>query len=181
MRSSLPVVNLSEAKYECIFGRGCDGLCCRDGQPPIYPEEIACLDANLEKFLPHLRPEARQLVEQAGYLSEQREYGQPVPRVADGWCVFFNQGCVLHKVGAEEGDKYRYKPAACALFPLARNEKDEWYVRQWGYEDEKWDLFCLDPQATSKPAAESLEEEIRLAQRFTEEEAADPFAADDSL
>ncbi len=67
-------------------------------------------------------------------------------RVVDGWCVFFNQGCVLHKVGAAEGDTYRYKPAACALFPLARNDKDEWYVRQHGYEDEQWDVFCLDPR-----------------------------------
>ncbi|HEY7423713.1 MAG TPA: DUF3109 family protein [Gemmataceae bacterium] len=173
MRSSLPVVNLSEAKYECIFGRGCDGICCQNGRPPVYPEEVECLDANLEKFLPHLRPEARQLVEKAGYLSGRRKYGLPMMRVVAGWCVFFNQGCVLHKVGAEEGDKYLYKPAVCALFPLAKNDKDEWYIRQWDYEDEEWDLFCLDPQATSKPAAESLEEEIRLAQCFTEEEAAD--------
>lgn len=182
MRSSLPVVNLSEAKYECIFGRGCDGLCCRGSRPPVYPDEVERLDSNLEKFLVHLRPKARQLVEQAGYRSGRRKYGLPMLRVVDGWCVFFNRGCVLHKVGAEEGDKNRYKPAACALFPLAKNDKDEWYVRQWGYEDEKWDLFCLDPQATSKPAAESLEEEIRLAQHFTEEEAANgPCATGDSL
>ena len=49
-------------------------------------------------------------------------------RVQDSWCVFFNQGCVLHKVGAAEGDKYRYKPAPCALFPLGRTEKGDWYV-----------------------------------------------------
>ena len=36
-------------------------------------------------------------------------------RVVDGWCVFFNQGCVLHKLGASEGDKFRYKPAPCSL------------------------------------------------------------------
>jgi Fe-S-cluster containining protein len=185
MRSSLPIVNLSEAKFECIFGRGCDGLCCRDGRPPIYEEETELLDANLEKFLPHLRPEARKLVARAGYQSARRKCDLPMLRVVDGWCVFFNQGCVLHKVGAEEGDKYRYKPVACSLFPLARNDKDEWYIRQWGLEDEKWDLFCLDPRAATKPAAESLEEEIRLARHFTEEEAADAaqgtFAAGESL
>jgi Fe-S-cluster containining protein len=171
MRSSLPVVNLSEAKFECIFGRGCDGICCRNGRPPMYPEEIELLDANLDKILPHLLPQARQLVEQKGYLSERQKTGLPMLRVLDGWCVFFHQGCVLHKVGAAEGDSYRYKPAACALFPLARNDKNEWYVRQHGYEDEKWNLFCLDPRATSLPAAESLQEEIRLAERYTAEEA----------
>lgn len=174
MRSSLPVVNLSEATFECIFGRGCDGICCRNGRPPVYPEEIERLDADLEKFLPHLRPEARQLVESEGCFSGRRRHGLPMLRVVGGWCVFFHQGCVLHKVGAAEGDPYRYKPAACALFPLARNDKDEWYVRQHGYEKESWNLFCLDPRATSKPAAESLQEEMGLAERYMAEEMANP-------
>jgi hypothetical protein len=170
MVGSLPVLNLSQAKYECIFGRGCDGICCQNGRPPVYPEEQERIDANLEKLLPHLRPEARALIEQNGYLSERSKLGLPMMRVQDGWCVFFHQGCVLHKVGAEEGDKYRYKPAACALFPLARDENDRWYVRQWGYKDEKWDVFCLHPEASPQPAAESLREEIALARHFTEQE-----------
>jgi Fe-S-cluster containining protein len=169
MRNSLPVINLSEATFECIFGRGCDGICCQNGRPPVYPDEAERLDAHVEKFLPHMRPEARQVLEQNGYLSGRRKFGLPMLRVVGGWCIFFHQGCVLHKVGAAEGDKYRYKPSACALFPLARNDADEWYVRQQGYDKEKWDLFCLDPQASTKPAAESLEEEIRLAERFTRE------------
>lgn len=173
MRSSLPVVNLSEAKFECIFGRGCDGICCQNGRPPVYPDEVERLDANLDRFLPHLRPEARQLVERQGYLSNRRKLDLPMLRVSDGWCVFFNQGCVLHKVGAAEGDIFRYKPAACALFPLARNARDEWYVRQHGYENEEWNLFCLAPQATAKPSAESLQEEIRLAERYTAEQEAE--------
>jgi hypothetical protein len=170
MRSSLPVVNLSEATYECIFGRGCDGICCQNGRPPVYPDEAELIDANLEKFLPHLRPEARQLLEKHGYLSGRRKLGLPMLRVIGGWCIFFHQGCVLHKVGAAEGDKHRYKPCACALFPLARNDKGDWYVRQQGYEKEEWDLFCLDPRASTKPAAESLQEEIALAESFTSEE-----------
>ncbi len=170
MRSSLPVVNLSQATYECIFGRGCDGICCQNGRPPVYPDEAERIDANLEKFLPHLRPEAQQLLEKQGYLSGRRKLGLPMLRVVSGWCIFFNQGCVLHKVGAAEGEKHRYKPCACALFPLARNDKGEWYVRQHGYDNEEWDLFCLDPDASTKPAAESLREEIALAEGFTSDE-----------
>jgi hypothetical protein len=170
MVGSLPVVNLSEAKYECVYGRGCDGLCCRNGRPGVYPDEVQRIDAALAKFLPQLRPEARALVERSGYLSRRTRGGLPMVRVVGGWCVFFHQGCVLHKVGAEEGDKYRYKPAACALFPLARDEHDRWYVRQWGYQDEDWDIFCLNPQASPVPAAESLRDEVELARVYTEQE-----------
>ncbi len=117
MVGSLPVINLSEAKFECIYGRGCDGICCQNGRPPVYPEEVERIDANLDRFLPHLRPEARDLIQSEGYLSRRTKGGLPMLRVIDGWCVFFHQGCVLHKVGAAEGDKYRYKPAPCALLP----------------------------------------------------------------
>jgi hypothetical protein len=170
MVGSLPVINLREAKFECTYGRGCDGICCHNGRPGLYPEEIECLDANLDKFLPHLRAEARALVEQQGYQSRRRRHGLPMLRVAKAWCVFFNQGCVLHKVGAAQGDKYRYKPAACALFPLAKDKNDRWYIRQRGLNGEPWDLFCLDPQNSSRSAAESLGEEMALAMRYDSEQ-----------
>ena len=169
MGGSLPVLNLSEAKFECVFGRGCDGICCRNGRPMVYPEEVERLDAHLDRFLPRLRPEARAVVEKVGYLSRRHRLGLPMLRVVGGWCVFFHQGCVLHQVGAEEQDKYRYKPAACALFPLAKDEHDRWYVRQKGYKREKWDLFCLDPQTSPLPAADSLKEEVGLARQYDEE------------
>jgi hypothetical protein len=172
MLASLPVLNLSDAKYECIFGRGCDGICCRNGRPGIYPEEVELIDTHLEKFLPEMRREARDRLIEAGYLSRRCRHGLPMLRVVGGWCIFFNQGCVLHKVGAAEGDKYRYKPAACALFPLARDEHDRWYVRQKGYQNERWDLFCLDPDSSALAAAESLQAEIALAARYTQEEEA---------
>lgn len=167
--TDLPVVNLHSATYECTFGRGCDGVCCREGRPLIYPEEIANLQANLHRFLPLLRPRARAVVEKRGFVSSRRRLGQPLLRVADGWCVFFNADCVLHRVGAAEGDKFRYKPAVCSLFPLQQNEHDQWYVRQHGFEDETWDLFCLDPRNSAVSAAESLRDELALAKRFDDE------------
>jgi Protein of unknown function (DUF3109) len=169
MATSLPVINASEATFDCIFGRGCDGICCQNGRPGVYPDEEVRIAKNLRKFLPHLRPEARTLIEKSGYLSNRRKHGLPMLRVVGGWCVFFHEGCVLHKVGAAEGDKYRYKPAPCALFPLAKNAKDEWYVRQWGVENEEWDVFCLNPQASPRLATESMAEEMALAQRYDRE------------
>jgi hypothetical protein len=171
MAKSLPVVNLSEATFECIFGRGCDGICCQNGRPGLYPDEQDRIAGNLAKFMPELRPEAKALIEASGCLSNRRKHGLPMLRVIGGWCVFFNQGCVLHKVGAVEGDKYRYKPAECSLFPLAKNAAGDWYVRQHGYEDEEWDLFCLSPAHSTVPASESLREEIALGRRYDAEAA----------
>jgi hypothetical protein len=167
----LPILNLAEARFECTFGHGCRGNCCRNGRPLIYPEEAARIESKLPVILPALRPEARRAVEKGGYVSRRRKRGYPAARVSDGWCVFFNEGCVLHRMGAAEGDPLRYKPAVCALFPLDRDEHNRWYVRQWGFQGEIWDLFCLDPGASAIPAAESLRDEISLARRFTEEEA----------
>jgi Fe-S-cluster containining protein len=169
MRTSLPVLNLSEATFECIFGRGCDGICCQNGRPGVYPEEQRIIRKHLKKFLPELRPEARKAIEKQGHLSRRLRDGMPMLRVVGGWCVFFNKGCVLHKVGAAEGDRYRYKPAMCSLFPLGKTLDDEWYVRQWGVQDEKWGLFCLNPEASSLLAKKSLQGEIELARRYDEE------------
>jgi hypothetical protein len=169
MPHSLPILNLTEARYECTYGRGCDGVCCREGRPPVYPEEAARIDASLEKILPLLRGEARAVVRKKGYLSRRIHAGQPTVRNAGGWCVFFNEGCVLHKVGEAEGDKFRYKPSICSLFPIQADEHGNWYIRQKGFKGEEWDLFCLDPAASPKRAAESLKEELALAQRFEDE------------
>jgi hypothetical protein len=178
MAGSLPVINLAEAKFECIYGRGCDGICCKNGRPGVYPDELERIENHLDKFLPHLRPEALEVIAERGYLSNRKKQGLPMLRVVEGWCVFFNQGCVLHKVGAMEGDKYLYKPAVCALFPLGKDERNQWYVRQKGLNSESWNLFCLDPNISRQPAAESLQEEIELAYRYTleAEEAVEPAA-----
>jgi hypothetical protein len=52
---------------------------------------------------------------------------------------------------------------------LAKNEAGDWYVRQHGYEDEEWDLFCLSPAHSAVRAAESLREEIALGRRYDAE------------
>lgn len=173
-KKSLPMVtvtNLSEARFECTFGRGCEGLCCRNGRPGLVPSEIELLNSHLHRILPLLRSEARQYVEKRGYLTRRRRASLPLVAVVKGWCVFFNQGCVLHKLGAAEGDKFRYKPYQCVVFPLLQDDDGTWYVRQWGYKNEPWDLFCLNPQNTTVPAAESLREELEyIAKLQTDEE-----------
>src|SRR5262245_29358621 len=122
MAVELTIVNLNEAKFECTYGRGCDGVCCHEGRPVVYPEEIENITANLQKFVPLMRPAAQAAVKKSGFLTpRRRRVGQRVVKAPGGPCVFFNEGCVLHRVGAAEGDKLRYKPAVCALFPIQQN------------------------------------------------------------
>ena len=64
--SRLTIANLATATFDCTFGRGCEGVCCRNGRPPIYPDEVARIDSVLPDLLPELRPAARHAVERAG-------------------------------------------------------------------------------------------------------------------
>lgn len=166
MSVPLTVVNLAAATFECVYGRGCDGFCCRNGRPSVSAEDVARIDGQINRILPMLRPAARELIEAKGFTSNRLKLGRPMVRVVDGWCVFHNDGCVLHKIGMEDGESYRYKPEQCALFPLDQNRDGEWYVRQWGHEGEQWDLFCLNPNQSRVPAAESLKAELELAARI---------------
>jgi hypothetical protein len=169
MYKDLPVINLQAATYECTFGRGCDGVCCREGKPLLYADEIIRIGENLARFLPLMRPAASRVAARRGFLSGRQRLGEQTMRVVGGWCIFFHGGCVLHQVGAAEGDKFRYKPAVCSLFPIQRNDDGQWYVRQKGFAGERWDLFCLDPTNCNRRAAESLHEELSLAKRFDDE------------
>lgn len=163
----LPLLNADQATFECTFGRGCEGLCCRNGRPGLYDDERRRIVRNLQRILPLMRPAARKLVEKNGVVTRRTREGLPLVPVVDGWCVFFNAGCVLHKLGAEEGDKFRYKPIQCSLFPLLPDDDGNWYVRQHGYKNEPWDLFCLSPSNSKVPAVQSLQEEMALAARLT--------------
>ncbi|HEY1186149.1 MAG TPA: DUF3109 family protein [Gemmata sp.] len=164
---SLVVSNADTATFDCSFGRGCEGICCKNGRPSVSAAEQAVMRSVLARVLPLLRPEARKVIEADGFVSARTKVGQQMVRVVGGWCVFFNRGCTLHTVGTEDGESYRYKPTQCALFPLEKDESaGEWYVRQWGYGDEQWELFCLNPANSPRRAAESLAPELELAARL---------------
>ena len=66
MAFSLPIVNSKTATFECIFGRGCEGHCCKNGRPSVTPQEKKVIDSKLEEVLPHLRPVAQKLIEKEG-------------------------------------------------------------------------------------------------------------------
>ncbi len=155
----VPISNLETAHFDCVFPT-CGGICCKNGRPPVETAEYARIAENLPKFLPHLRPEARAKIEKDGFISKRQKEGLPALAVSQGWCVFANEGCVLHKVGATEGDRWKYKPWRCIAFPLERSKSGKWHVRQWKLKGEAWDLFCLNPEESPKKPAESIAGEI---------------------
>lgn len=128
----------------------------------MFADEAQRIRTSLDKLLPLMRLDAAALTAKRGFMSRRRKSGTTTLRVVNGWCVFFNAGCVLHRLGAAEGDKFRYKPFACATFPLERHATRGWYVRQKGLLGEVWDLFCLDPEATQSAASATLTEELAL-------------------
>lgn len=170
MKKELPVVvtNADTATFDCSFGRGCEGICCKNGRPSVTPAEQKRIRSVMKRWLPLLRPEARKVIEADGFTSARTKLGQPMVRVAEQWCVFFNKGCVLHSLGAEDGDALQYKPVQCALFPLEPGDDGTWYVRQWELEGEQWDLFCLNPKNTKRKAVEALAPELELAAKVSE-------------
>ncbi|QJW99174.1 DUF3109 family protein [Frigoriglobus tundricola] len=171
-RLPLAVLNADTATFDCSFGRGCEGICCRNGRPSVSPAERAVMGSVMPRVLPLLRPEARKMIEADGFTSARTKLGQPMVRVSKGWCVFFNGGCVLHTVGTEDGDSYQYKPTQCALFPLEK-DGNTWFVRQWGLEGEQWDLFCLNPANSARKAVEALAPELALAAKLDSAEPTD--------
>ena len=159
----IDVANLATAHFDCVYP-SCGGICCMNGRPAVEAREEAAIRANLGRFLPHLRPAARRAIERSGFLSnlaKDEKEGLPTLKVSQGWCAFWKDGCVLHQVGASEGDRFKYKPWRCALFPLKRDRKSgDWHVRQRGERGEAWDLFCLSPGESPKTADTTLEAEV---------------------
>jgi hypothetical protein len=162
----LVVLNGDSAQFECTFGRGCEGVCCRDGRPAISGHDARQIDATFPDVLALLRKEACRVLKKRGYLHQRGNHGHGTLRVVRGWCIFFNKGCALQRIGEARGSKFAYQPLICAVFPLARSRDGSWYVRQKGNEGETWDLFCLAPGAETPRALETLKEEIALAARI---------------
>lgn len=161
---SITLLNEQTATFECSYGRGCKGDCCTNGRPGLSEDEQRRITGNLHNILPLLKAKARKIIEEQGIVTRRTRHGLPLAAVVDQWCIYFNDGCALHKAGAIEGDPMKYKPMQCAIFPLLWNDDGEWYVRQWNYENETWnDLFCLNPKNSRVKASESLLNEMNLA------------------
>jgi hypothetical protein len=156
---TLPIDNIATATFKCVFPV-CGGICCKNGRPPVTEAEAETIEKNLWRFLPHLRDSVRKFLEKKSWLTKRIAAGCHTIAVEGGWCVFANGGCTLQKVGMAEGDPWKYKPSVCIQFPLVKTRRGRWFVRQWGYRGEEWDLFCLNPNENPTKASVSLADEI---------------------
>ena len=164
IKRALPVWNAASARFSCVWP-GCGGACCKESRPPVSAGEEAIIRAQIDRVLPMVRAVARPVIARGAWVTKRRKSGRPTLAIAEKHCVFYAEGCVLHRLGAEEGDKNRYKPETCITFPLDRDDHDRWYVRQRGVAGEEWDLACLDPTASDRTPDDSLREEIAFAER----------------
>lgn len=160
MNDEPTIENLESARFECVYPT-CGGICCKNGRPAVETDEATGIERQLGVLLPMLSESARARIERDGFLTRRKKEGLPMLATQGGWCVFFNQGCTLHKLGAAEGDAFLYKPWRCAVFPLERNATTRrWHVRQHGVHGEAWELFCLDPKESPKSASTTLRAEV---------------------
>src|SRR5262245_27233709 len=95
---SLPIINLQTVNFECVYPK-CGGACCKESRPTVEENEVARIQKNLKKFLPLMRPRAEALVRKNGFRTNRIKAGLPTVAIVDRYCVFYNEGCVLHKVG----------------------------------------------------------------------------------
>src|SRR5438105_5367662 len=102
----LAIENIDDATFKCVFP-ACGGICCKDGRPPVEPNEQKTIDTHLKKFLPLLRSSARAHVERHGWLTRRVKDGMRAIAVEGGWCVFANDGCTLQRAGMAEGTAWK--------------------------------------------------------------------------
>ena len=169
MDGGLPIVNLDEARFECTFGRGCDGVCCKEGRPLVYPDEVGRIAEALEKLQVEAPPRGPGGRGEEGVPQRPASPGPPRPAQRRRLVPVLPRGMPPAPTRAGGRGQVPVQAGRLLLFPIQQDEHDRWYIRQRGFHRETWDLFCLDPRIHPRPAAETLVEEIALAKRFDDE------------
>lgn len=166
-RVPLTLLNGDTARFECLYNRGCEGSCCKNGRPPVSLEQQQRIEGSRHRWLPLLRVKARGRVEREGWLGRRIKAGERMVRVEGQWCVFFNNGCVLHSLEDGESGQRSLKPEACALFPLEKAPQGQWFVRQHGFRGEQWgELACLAGKPETPLGIFTLTGEMKLAEEL---------------
>jgi hypothetical protein len=166
-----------ESRWECIYGRGCQGVltgptpeleqgCCSYGAHFTGEEDaerVATVALTLTADQWQYRNRGRS---DRGVLRTTKK-GEIVTRLADGACIFLNRpgfpggaGCALHRAALELGvSPVELKPDVCWQLPLRRNDEigpdghvvstlTEWRRRDWGEGGHEFAWWCTEaPEA----------------------------------
>jgi len=162
--------------WECIYGRGCQGVL--TGPSPELEQGCCSYGAHFTDD----DDSGRVLAAAAGLTAAQWQFrrrglrsgmvkteadGATVTRLVDGACIFLNRpgfaggaGCALHRGALEQGARpMDLKPDVCWQLPLRRSDQTEegghvtstvgqWDRRHWGDGGMEFHWWCTDaPEA----------------------------------
>ena len=134
--NTLVSLDVLEKEFCCDLD-SCRGNCCIEGDAgcPISDEELQQIKQWLPELLPHMTPEAREVLEQQG-LSYLDPSGEQVLSIVNGKdCIFArtdHQGwtyCLIEKLK-------QTKPISCHLYPIRLTKVGD----MTGVEYHRWDL-----------------------------------------
>jgi hypothetical protein len=175
-----PLVFQAKFPPRCCLDQ-CKSRCCKGGVWADLREKEAILE-NAERFLPYLRPEARDPASWFGETNEDPDCpsGTAVEtNVAGDYCVFFHpdHGCSLQKAAVELGrHEWEFKPRFCVMFPLVVCEG------VLTVDEDMEDVWCMKRENRTGPILPAVEREVNylfpaetarrlLAAAYGEEEA----------
>ncbi|MBA3655572.1 MAG: hypothetical protein H0W70_15420 [Actinobacteria bacterium] len=164
------------SNWECIFGRGCQGVltgpaeemvqgCCSYGAHFTDKKDVRRVEAaalTLTKGDWQFHKQGRQ----RGVVKTNKD-GEVVSRLVDGACIFLNRpgfpggpGCALHRAALDRGERpLDLKPEVCWQLPLRRDDvtRDDghvvstiaqWDRHHWGAGGLEFHWWCTEaPEA----------------------------------
>jgi hypothetical protein len=172
-RTWLVDVTFLESGWQCIYGRGCEGVltepspelvqgCCSYGAHFTGEEDARRVEAAAAKLTDEQWQFRDVSARRGGPL--RRSKSRPVTtRLVDGACIFLNRpgylsgaGCALHKAALDHGvAPLTLKPDVCWQLPLRRDESvgadghvtttiGEWKRRHWGRGGADFAWWCTE-------------------------------------
>jgi hypothetical protein len=154
-----------ERQFVCDLS-ACKGACCieGDGGAPVTKEEVAIIEANLDKVLPYMRPEGIAAIQAQGVVYEDEDFEPATTLVNGKECafVYFDQTntakCAIEKAH-REGHIDFIKPISCHLYPIRTKQFSEYTALNY----EKWDICepaCACGEKLEVPVYKFLKEPL---------------------
>ena len=154
-----------ERQFVCDLS-ACKGACCIEGNggAPVTKEEVAIIEAHLDKILPFMRPEGIEAIEAQCVVYEDDDLEPATTLVKGKECafVYFDQTntakCAIEKAH-REGQIDFIKPISCHLYPIRTKKFDQYTALNY----EKWDICapaCACGEKLNVPVFKFLKEPL---------------------
>jgi len=121
--STIISLDVIEKEFICDVAK-CKGVCCIEGDSgaPVTDEEIAILEKELDKILPFLPPQNKQVLKNNGVFYVDQEGDKVTTLVNNAECAFVLQedgilSCAIERAW-NKGLVTIPKPISCHLYPI---------------------------------------------------------------